>query len=266
MPPPTRRALAGLLVSWYSEWFQETGRAGLLFMLVFFGLTFVLTRTITRRIRSKGGEGEPGEASQGLVKDVHIGGVHIHHQVWGILIILIVAMLEFTYQPQSPWVEVLGGLFGIGAALTLDEFALWLHLEDVYWTSAGRKSIDAVVVAIVLMCALLLGSTPFGVSEAEDGPDALVMAPALIAVLLIVVLVCVAKGKLVMGLLGIFVPLVAVVGALRVARPGSTWARRRYSTRPARMAKSVSRDERHEARMNRVRDLLGGKTEADAGG
>ena len=85
---------------------------------------------------------------------------------------LIVAMLEFTYQPQSPWVEVLGGLFGIGAALTLDEFALWLHMEDVYWTSAGRKSIDAVVVAIVLMCALLLGSTPFGVSEAEDGPDA----------------------------------------------------------------------------------------------
>ena len=47
-------------MSWYSEWFQETGRAGLLFMLVFFGLTFVLTRTITRRIRSKGGEGEPG--------------------------------------------------------------------------------------------------------------------------------------------------------------------------------------------------------------
>jgi len=253
-------------VTWYREWFQETGRAGLLFMLVFFGLTFVLTRTITRSIRAKGRGQEPGEVSQGLVKDVHIGGVHIHHQVWGILVILIVAMLEFTYQPHSPWVEVLGGLFGIGAALTLDEFALWLHMEDVYWTSAGRKSIDAVVVAIVLMCALLLGSTPFGVSETADGPDSLVVVPGLIVVLLVVVLICIAKGKLVMGLLGIFVPLVAIVGALRVARPGSMWARRRYSTRPARMAKAVDRDARHEARMDRVRDVLGGRAGTDAGG
>jgi len=80
------------------------------------------------------------------------------------------------------------------------------------------------------------------------------------------VLICIAKGKLVMGLLGIFVPLVAIVGALRVARPGSMWARRRYATRPARMAKAVDRDARHEARMDRVRDVLGGREGTDAGG
>ena len=246
---------------WYQHFIQEPGRAGVLFMLVFFGITFVITRTVTRRIHAKGrsegweaGEGEP----QGLVKDIHIGGVHIHHQVWGILIILITAALEFSYQPQSPWIEVLGALFGIGAALTLDEFALWLHLEDVYWTSSGRKSIDAVVVAVVLMCALLLGSTPFGVAQAEDGPDSLVFAPAVVLIVLLFVLACIAKGKLIMGLIGIFLPIVAVIGAIRLARPSSMWARRRYVGRPAKMARAGARDVRHEARMDRVRDVLGG--------
>ena len=255
---------------WYEHFIQEPGRAGVFFMLVFFGITFVVTRTVTRRIHAKGqsegqdgGEGQP----QGLVKDIHIGGVHIHHQVWGILIILITAALEFSYQPQSPWIEVLGALFGIGAALTLDEFALWLHLEDVYWTSSGRKSIDAVVVAVVLMCALLLGSTPFGVAQAEDGPDSLVLAPVLIVIFLVFVLACIAKGKLIMGLIGIFLPIVAIVGAIRLARPNSMWATRRYGRRPAKMAKAQARDARHEARMDRVRDFLGGTSGAadDAG-
>ena len=248
---------------WYANFIQEPGRAGILFMLLAFGVTFVITRTLTRRIHAKGqAEGQPGEGEQstGLVKDIHIGGVHIHHQVWGILLILLAAALEFSYQPKSPWVEVLGALFGIGAALTLDEFALWLHLEDVYWTSAGRKSIDAVVVAVVLMCALLLGSTPFGVSQAEDGPDSLVLAPILVVVFLLFVLISMSKGKLIMGLVGIFIPLVAIIGALRVARPESMWAKRRYATRPAKLAKAEARNARHEARMDRVRDVLGGKS------
>ena len=255
---------------WYEHFIQEPGRAGVLFMLVFFGITFVITRSVTRHIHAKGqseAQAGEGEAPQGLVKDIHIGGVHIHHQVWGILLILLSAALEFTYQPKSPWIEVLGAMFGIGAALTLDEFALWLHLEDVYWTSSGRKSIDAVVVAVVLMCALLLGSTPFGVSQASDGPDPLVFAPVYIVIFLVFILVCIAKGKLIMGLVGIFLPIVALIGALRIARPQSMWARRRYGTRPAKMAKSEARNVRHEARMDRIRDLLGGRTGAtDDGG
>jgi hypothetical protein len=253
------------VTGWYHSFIQEPGRAGVLFMLVFFGITFVITRTVTRRIHSKGqseGQGADGEQPTGLVKDIHIGGVHIHHQVWGILLILITAALEFSYQPKSPWIEVLGALFGIGAALTLDEFALWLHLEDVYWTTSGRKSIDAVVVAVALMSALLLGSTPFGVAQAEDGPDALVFAPAVVVVFLVFVLVCIAKGKLIMGLIGVFLPIVAIIGAIRLARPSSVWARRRYAHRPGKMAKAEARDSRHEARMDRVRDFLGGTSGA----
>lgn len=255
---------------WYQHFIQEPGRAGVLAMLLAFGVTFIVTRTVTRRIHAKGqSEGQAGEGEQptGLVKDIHIGGVHIHHQVWGILLMMIAAALEFSSQPASPWVEVLGALFGIGAALTLDEFALWLHLEDVYWTTAGRKSIDAVVVAVVLMCALLLGSTPFGVSQAESGPDSLVFAPLLVVAFLVFVLVSMAKGKLIMGLVGIFIPLVAIIGAVRIARPHSMWAKRRYAGRPGKMARAEARNARHEARMDRMRDLLGGASGApdDAG-
>jgi hypothetical protein len=78
---------------------------------------------------------------------VYIGGVHIHHQVWGILLVLITGLLEFRFRPHPPWQEVLAALFGAGAALMLDEFALSLYLKDVYWTKEGRKFIDAVMLA-----------------------------------------------------------------------------------------------------------------------
>jgi hypothetical protein len=94
---------------------------------------------------------------------VYIGGVHIHHQVWGILLVLLVGLLEIRYAPGSPWVQILATLFSAGAALALDEFALWLHLEDVYWTQEGRKSIDAVMVVTVVGLALLAGTSPIGV-------------------------------------------------------------------------------------------------------
>ncbi len=77
-------------------------------------------------------------------------GLHIHHFVWGIVILLVVGFLGITLWSERlhPW---LGLIFGIGAALVLDEYALWLNLQDVYWLPAGRSSIDiAILVAAVL--------------------------------------------------------------------------------------------------------------------
>jgi hypothetical protein len=72
------------------------------------------------------------------------GGLHIHHFVWGIFILLIVGFLGITI--NSPrlhaWLAV---AFGIGAGLVLDEFALWLNLRDVYWLREGRVSIDIAI-------------------------------------------------------------------------------------------------------------------------
>ena len=83
---------------------------------------------------------------------VEVGGRHIHHLVWGILILIAVG-----YAWRADWGSgssptdifinrLLALMYGVGAALTLDEFALWLNLRDVYWAREGRSSIDAVVI------------------------------------------------------------------------------------------------------------------------
>lgn len=143
---------------WYQTTFVETGRSAAPWLLIGFVVTYAVTRWITLRIRARTLSGAGGASSP--IKDVHIGGVHVHHQVWGILLVLLTGLLEFRFQPSSPWVDVLAVCFGAGAALALDEFALWLHLEDVYWSEEGRKSIDAVLLAAVVGLVLLVSGWP----------------------------------------------------------------------------------------------------------
>src|SRR6201996_5936744 len=82
---------------------------------------------------------------------VTMGGRPLHHLVWGILILLGVGYgyLNEVGSLPSPssifWSRLFSILYGVGAALTLDEFALWLNLANVYWSPQGRESIDAVV-------------------------------------------------------------------------------------------------------------------------
>jgi hypothetical protein len=86
----------------------------------------------------------------GPFHDIYIGGRHIHHLVFGIALLLAVGYASLFYAGEGVEASkrtgrLLALLFGAGAALTLDEFALWLNLEDVYWTAKGRASIDAVM-------------------------------------------------------------------------------------------------------------------------
>lgn len=82
---------------------------------------------------------------------VTMGGRHIHHLVWGILLLLIVGYAYMNdagsgFTPTALFTSRLVAiLYGVGAALTLDEFALWLNLANDYWSPQGRESIDAVV-------------------------------------------------------------------------------------------------------------------------
>ena len=88
------------------------------------------------------------------------GGLHIHHLVWGICLVLIFGFLSIAVRPGAPWGEILAAGFGIGMGLTLDEFALWLRLEDVYWAKEGRASLDAVIVAALVGGLIVLGLSP----------------------------------------------------------------------------------------------------------
>lgn len=261
-------------MGWYEDIIVASGRAGIIWMLIAFAVTFLITRGITRRIRRERvaatalaaeamARGEaPPEAKGGVVKDVEIGGVHIHHQVWGLLLMLVAGMLEFAFEFSSPWLEVLGILFGAGAALVLDEFALFLHLDDVYWSTAGQKSIDAVVATLCVMAALILGSGPLGIT-AQDLQDAPIGVPIAIAVNLTLVTVCLMKGKIVTAAVGFFVPLVALVGAIRLAQVSSWWARNRYADRPRRHARAEQREVTLHRRRERIRVTLGGAPDAE---
>jgi hypothetical protein len=244
------------VVEWYRETIEETGRSGVLWMLIAFVVTFAATRFVTRRIRARPAPGDSDEP--GLIGDIHIGGVHVHHQVWGILLILTSALLEFAYQPDTPWLEVLGALFGVGAALTLDEFALWLHLDDVYWSEEGRKSIDAVVIAACLGGVLLLGTAPFGVDDNVSG-DGLAAAATTVAFAIALSMVALLKGKTLSGIVGLFLPFISLIAAIRLAKPESPWARWRYRSRPRKMERSERRfGAERQQRLDRLRDLVGG--------
>jgi hypothetical protein len=205
-----------------------SGRRELVAWLVLgFLVTFLVTRFVTHAIRT----------GRGPFRDSSVGGVHVHHEVYGIFLLLGTGTAEFAYRPTGAGGAALAVLFGMGAALTLDEFALWLHLEDVYWSREGRSSVDALLIALVVGVMLLVGANPFDADTARG--EGLVALTLLVN--LGVALVAVLKGRVVLGVVGVFVPLVAVVGALRLARPGSPWARRRYPEGSSRAARSLRR-------------------------
>jgi hypothetical protein len=226
----------------YRDAFVETGKESELFFLLAFLLTFGFIRTSTHMIRAQV-SWWPG--------NVAVKGTHVHHLVFGILILLVVGYVGIAIAPGSPGREILAVLFGIGAALTLDEFALWLNLRDVYWSKEGRRSIDAVIACAVLAALVILGFRIWldlarGV---EEGVFAIVGTFG--GFNLILVLINFTKEKFATGLVGLVVSPVALVGAIRLAKPHSPWARAFY--RDKKMARAIARHERHANRVSRLR-------------
>lgn len=235
----------------------------MLWLLAFFVLTTAATRTATRYIRHRADRAEAylkENAEPGIIRNIAIAGIHVHHQVWGILILLFSGLMLITYLPERGFaLNALAALFGVGAALTLDEFAMWLHLDDVYWREEGRQSVTALIVAFVITAALGAGANPFDI--VPSGGRVPGVAYAAVSLLnLGFVVTTILKGKLAMGLIGVFVPGVAVIGAVRVAKPASWWARQRY--RPGGWLDRRARarfDAAYDERWNAVRDLIGGR-------
>jgi hypothetical protein len=221
----------------------------MMWMFIAILVTFLVTRTVTRLIRS----GSGGGAGLG---NVRLGGVHIHHQVFGILLIIGTGIVLVSATPQGAALDAAAAVFGVGVSLTLDEFALWLHLEDVYWTTDGRKSVDAIFCALAVTGALVGGASFL---SGHVGTATWFSSVTVLAVDLVLSLICLLKGKITTGIVGTVVGIVGLVGALRLAKPGSWWATRRYGTRPRRAARAAQRyGPRYQQRWNRLRDLVGG--------
>jgi hypothetical protein len=227
------------------------GGAGAFLVLAALVLAFLAIRTSARLTRSV--SWWPG--------GVETGGVHVHHLVWGICLMMLSGFLAFAAPLEPPWWHLVAVTFGIGAGLTLDEFALWVRLEDVYWSEAGRTSFDAVVVATVFAALIVLGTTPFGL----DDPASIAGTAVAVTIVLGLAIACFTKGRILLGVVGLFVPLAAAVGAVRLAEPSSLWARRRYSG--ARLAQAQARfaaDRRAARWQRRISDLIAGAPTGDA--
>jgi hypothetical protein len=131
----------------YRDDIVATGRELQFLVLLTFLGTFVLTRLTTHTIHAGGTR---------VLRNVRVRGVHVHHLVPGILLLLVSGYLAIALEVQSDR-RLVAVAYAVGAALTLDEFALWLNLRDVYWSAEGRRSIDAVVVAATIAAVVLVG-------------------------------------------------------------------------------------------------------------
>ena len=228
----------------------EPGRECAFLVLLAFLASFLFIRTSARLMRSPRVPWWPGS--------VEAGGVHIHHMVWGISLLLLSGFAAFVSDLDSPWWQVTSIAFGVGAGLTLDEFALWVYLRDVYWAQQGRDSIDAVILVTILAGLVVLGVQPFDL----DQTGAAIWTTAGVAVVLALAAVTFLKGKLVLGTISIFVPVVGLVAAIRLAKPDSPWARRRYRGRRAHRLDRARERHGHDTRLDalsvRVRNAIGG--------
>ena len=210
-------------------------------------VTFLVTRTVTRLIRAGAGSG---------LGNLHVGGIHVHHQVFGILIMIGTGIALLAATPEGAALSVAGAVFGVGVSLTLDEFALWFHLRDVYWSSEGRQSVDAVFCVLVVTGALIGGADFI---TGRVGTSTWWASVGLLSLTLTLSVICLLKGKVVTGVVGIVLWPFALAGAIRLAKPDSWWSRRHYANRPRRDQRAHARfDAQHEARWNRLRDLVAG--------
>lgn len=244
--------LASFITDFWNHHLVEHDRQGVFLVLVGFVGSFAFIRMSTRIQRSPRIAWWPGSVSTE-------SGVHLHHLVFGIVAMMAAGTLGFAAFGHSPWTEICGLFFGIGAGLTIDEFALWVYLDDVYWAKEGRSSIDATVIAASLIGLVAIGVNPFESSEGEG-----VVATVLTALIVIAIVgICFLKGRNLHGVIGLFLVPVAIYGACRIGKPTSPWGRRRYGDRhPKKQAKSEARfvpGRRTDRVKEHLRDIIGGK-------
>ncbi len=190
------------------------------------------------------------------------GGVHLHHFVWGIFLMMGSGFVGVGLHLSEPWGGIVAAIFGVGAGFTLDEFALWTRLEDVYWSRDGRSSLEAVAIVASVGALVVIGIRPF---ELDDPASALTVS-ATIGLSLLAAAAAILKGRILLGAVGLFLFPVGLVGAARLAHPRSPWARRFYAPGSGRLMRSERRFDdpsRLQARLvRRLADAVGGRPSA----
>jgi hypothetical protein len=222
----------------------------LLFLLLGLIAGFGGARTVARLSRASGGR---------RFRSVRHGDVHVHHVVFGVVAMFVFGVLAFALGNGSDWHSALAFVFGGSVGVALDEFALLLHVDDVYWAEAGRKSVDAAVVTTAATLMLLIGVVPVGADAGRSGLGRL--ASAIVAANLAAVVITALKGKRLLAVIGVVTPLVAPLAALTLARADSPWARWFYRRNPAKLERARRRAHHLDALGGRLRDIIAGTSE-----
>jgi len=248
----------------YEKQIVDAGKEPLLLLLVSFLIAFVLTRLYTRLGRARGwGSG-------------NVGGVHLHHVVPGIILVLLAGLIAFSPAGEEPVVlELVAIVFGAGAALVLDEFAMLLHLKDVYWAEEGRSSIDALIIGALLGAVMLVSSAPW---QHEQGSKTTTFGVFLgLSITVLFSLLCFLKGKRFLGLAGLVNPVISLSGAIRLAKPRSPWARWFYEPERGAPKRRMNRERKLERSRRRFEggrlgrferwftDVVGGRADSPSG-
>src|SRR6202034_2855386 len=234
------------VLHWFADDIVGRGRLPLLCCLIAFILTFFVTRPSARLIRRRDSTGRPPRWWE--PRNIHIGSKHIHHVVVGVVMVMIsgITLVALSVNGTEPEFTAIAIIFGIGAALVLDEYALILHLSDVYWEEDGRTSVDAVFAAVAVAGLLIMGLHPLMFFlPIWHGADSFAWRAAVGSAMVLTLpmaLVVVLKGKVWTGLLGMFIVVLLVIGAVRLSRPHAPWARWRYTTQPDKMRRAMQRE------------------------
>jgi len=242
----------GVVLSWWHRDVIAAGKLPLMLCFVSFVVTFASTRAITRLIRD----------GRGPFRNVTVGGTHVHHSVPGIILLMIGAFTAVGGPATMGWLSFSAIAAGIGTSLVLDEFALILHLQDVYWSGEGQLSVEAVSLVAACLGLVLVGFSPARVAGIDSAELSLrISATSVLVTDACLALVCVLKGKYRSALFGLFLPPVGFIGAVRLARPNSIWARRRY--RGKRLERATRRAADFDRRWKPVQadweDFIGGR-------
>jgi hypothetical protein len=130
----------------FQEELHPAQQSALISWLAFTG-TFAAARAITHSIKE----------GRGPARNVSVGGVHLHHYMWGILTVSTVGGIAIRGEDRVRRHPLVAGAYGFGLALIVDEFALLLDLKDVYWAKQGRDSVDLAIGLISTTGTVLLG-------------------------------------------------------------------------------------------------------------
>jgi hypothetical protein len=244
--------LASFITDFWNDQLVANDRQGVFLVLVGFVGSFAFIRMSTRMIRAEV-SWWPGNVESE-------SGLHVHHLVFGIIAMMVAGTLGFAAFGHSPLTEICAFLFGVGAGLTIDEFALWVYLEDVYWAEQGRSSIDATVIAAALIGLIVVGANPFEASG--EGATAIESIATWLAVIVFVA-GSFTKGRRLHGIIGVFFVPLAIYATCRIGKPNSPWAHHRYGAKhPGKQAKAEERfhpGRRTDRFKEAFRDIVGGK-------